>query len=169
MFKVSSLGSTLTSTPMMATLRSNQILLPSAPLLRTFSKTTGKEGGSPMAGRFKPKQILNFDAKGNYLLYNSDFALAGRAMKENHPKSATAVLFVGSVLFAMACMAGLVNNYRKGVLWKKKFRCLILGGFTVFCAKNMHRIWFRNRIISTISLRQDGKTLEIANHFPFSL
>ena len=41
--------------------------------LRNFAKRTTTNKNNPMAGRFKPKRILNFDAKDKYLIYKSKF------------------------------------------------------------------------------------------------
>ena len=63
--------------------------------VRTFSRNTAE---SSMAGRFKPKNILNFDKKGGYMIYNSSFARIARARMFNHPsKDAFALTIVSSI------------------------------------------------------------------------
>ena len=74
-------------------------------LLRAFSRSTAAKDKNPMAGRYKPKKILNFDSKQRYILYKSDFARPSRAVKFVHPKQGGFSVLMFST-FLMLLMPG---------------------------------------------------------------
>ena len=57
-----------------------------------------------MAGRFKPRNFLNFDQAGRYLLYRSEFSRAARAKKFSHPKNLTMAMTMMSTVGSLALM-----------------------------------------------------------------
>ena len=92
-------------------------------MIRSFSKPVAKEVS--MAGRYKPKHLLNFDSKGRYLLYTSEFCHAGRAKKQSHPKLMVSILVIISSLGMLIGGGSSLNRLLKGDAWKQKFRFIM--------------------------------------------
>ena len=84
--------------------------------MRSFSRQTSKsKNANPMAGRFKPRNFLNFDRSGSYLLYRSEFSKAARAKKFAHPKNLTMAMTMTSMIGSIALMRFLYNyDFKNG-------------------------------------------------------
>ena len=108
-------------------------------MFRSFSKTAAEE--ESMAGRYKPKKILNFDNQGKYLIYNSDFARAGRAKNMTHPKVLVSILALiasaGIFVFGVSAF----NRLCRGNVLKQKFRFALSVVATYFFMKQLRRAY----------------------------
>ena len=118
-----------------------------------------------MAGRFKPRTVLNFNKKDRYLLYTSEFASAARAKRYAHPKQMSSLLMGFSGLGCLFSLGYAINLVRKGA-WEYKFRILATLFLGSCFYKTNRRAGTLQQVISSISLRPDGKSLTIVCHFP---
>ena len=73
------------------------------------------------------------------------------------------------MLGAFFCSYYFAKKYIQGLLWKRKFRCLAALCVSYAFLKNFSRINRMNRVVSSIVLREDGASIAITHHFPFSL
>ena len=133
--------------------------------MSSFSYSTSHS--RKMLNRFKPKKILNFDNKGNYLLYSSEFARPARARLHTHPRVTTAAIFLISFGGASLSLHFGLKLFRKDV-WQHKLRVLIVLLLSSVFFKSLRRSYTLQRVIKSVSLRPDGESLEIACHFPYS-
>ena len=135
-------------------------------LTRGFSKNSART--DPMAGRFKPKHILNFGKDDRYLLYNSKFRSAAREKKYTHPKSISLYMALGfgiCILSSALYIAKLVA--KTGDFWTHRYKIIISMCFGVASARAMRKMLRQFVIIQSISLRPCGKSVDIACHAPF--
>ena len=137
------------------------LLVPTA--LRAFGKSAKDH---PMAGRFKPRSILNFDSKNCYLLYKSDFSRPARAKLHSHPKTTSSLLTLFSIT---GVVLSLTYAFRLMSVdpWSYKFRMFSSLVLASVFLKTFRRAYTMQQVIKTINLLPDGKTLEISCHFPF--
>ena len=141
----------------------NSSLLGVPATLRQFSRKAGDT--NPMSGRFKPRNFLNFDKNGRYLLYRSEFSRAARAKKFAHPKNLTLAMTTMSIFGSVALLRFLYN-------YDFKKRGYIVTMLTLACSywflKTLRRSFNTMQIVNEISLKADGMTVELTCHAPFN-
>ena len=90
--------------------------------VRNFAKRATNNKNNPMAGRFKPKHILNFNSKDRYLIYTSNYLRPVMSKFQTHPKIGSFVFFT---ILSSGCFLGLYYSVRlisRYGLWTHKYR-----------------------------------------------
>ena len=100
-------------------------------------------------------------------MYTSEFIKPKRAKVAIHPATSALLLTLVTGSGMLLCMA-YVRSLIKRDAWTHKFKLIICLGLSSMFFKVLRNSYRAQTVIESISLRPNGKSLDIACHFPFA-